>query len=227
MPLKFEVENLDDVPEALQEEYEEYEGRYRLKVEGVDDAKELKGALQKEREERKRAKERLAELEDERKAFEEKEAEKERQRLLEQEEFKSLWESEQQKARDMEERYTQLEREIQQKDVESNVNSLAAKHGAGEGHTELLKEQLLKYAKYNDGQVSYEVGGVPVPEEDVLGQLKGKYPSLFKGSGASGSGAAGVKPNGSGAAKRTPKGDFGGSRDERLAAIASRFEINE
>lgn len=50
MPLRFEVESLDEVPESLKTEYVEANGRYRLALEGYEDPVNLKSALQKERE---------------------------------------------------------------------------------------------------------------------------------------------------------------------------------
>lgn len=48
--LKFQLENLDGVDSSLHSFYEQTDTGYRLKVEGIDDGKELKNALQKERE---------------------------------------------------------------------------------------------------------------------------------------------------------------------------------
>ena len=68
------------------------------------------------------------------------------------------------------------------------------------------------------------MGGLITEKQEVLKHLKQKYPSLFKGSGASGSGATGGSGIGGTATKQ--KGDFGGSRNERLTAIAERFNLN-
>lgn len=49
MVLHAEVSSLDDVPEAVREHYIESDSGYRLAVEGIDDAAELKQTLQKVR----------------------------------------------------------------------------------------------------------------------------------------------------------------------------------
>ncbi len=49
MALQAEVDSLDGVAEPLREHYVEADGRFRLAVEGIDDAKELKATLTKVR----------------------------------------------------------------------------------------------------------------------------------------------------------------------------------
>lgn len=61
--LKFEIDSLEGLDESLHGFYEQHGEKYRLKVEGIDPADELKEALRKEREERRAAKERAEELE--------------------------------------------------------------------------------------------------------------------------------------------------------------------
>lgn len=63
MSLKFEVDSLDGLDEGIAGLYEQHGDKFRLKVEGIDPADELKEALRKEREERKAAKERAEALE--------------------------------------------------------------------------------------------------------------------------------------------------------------------
>lgn len=62
MALDVVVESLDNVPEAIREEYVERDGRYVLELNGafsVEDRDRLQGALKKERDEHKSTKERL------------------------------------------------------------------------------------------------------------------------------------------------------------------------
>lgn len=49
MALKLTVDNLESIPEDLRGYYTEKEGKYHLNVEGVQDTKGLKSALDKER----------------------------------------------------------------------------------------------------------------------------------------------------------------------------------
>lgn len=67
MTLKAQItaEEFAELPEALQEKYEENGDGYRLQVEGVefpDDVEKLRNALEREKEERRKAKERLSSL---------------------------------------------------------------------------------------------------------------------------------------------------------------------
>lgn len=60
--------------------------------------------------------------------------------------------------------------------------------------------------------------------DEALGMLVEQYPykdQILKGTGASGSGAAGNAGGGQG----KPAGNFGGTRDDRVAAIASKFNL--
>lgn len=61
--LKFELDNLDGLEEGVKALYTEHEGKYRLQVDGIDPADELKEALRKEREESRKHKDRLKEFE--------------------------------------------------------------------------------------------------------------------------------------------------------------------
>lgn len=70
--------------------------------------------------------------------------------------------------------------------------------------------------------------GVPADFDEALGMLVEAYPykdTILKGTGASGGGAQGGDKGGAngGGGGGTQKGNLGGSRDERRAAIASRF----
>lgn len=64
--LKFEVDSLDGVADPIKSLYEEREGRFRLRVEGIDPADELKEALRKERDLHKSAASKLSDMERER-----------------------------------------------------------------------------------------------------------------------------------------------------------------
>ena len=65
MSLKLEVESLDGMDENLQSLYEEQEGKYRLKVDGLPDVEKVEGKRKIEAEHRKKAEARAAEIEEE------------------------------------------------------------------------------------------------------------------------------------------------------------------
>ena len=214
MSLQFEVESLEGIDENIQQLYVEHEGKYRLAVEGIDPADELKDALRKEREDRAHAKERLRELE-------EAQAAAEQERLKEKEEFKTLWEREQEAKRELQEKYESFSKQVQQKEIELASNSIAAELTRDTKRAELLKEQIAKFARYTDEGVKYEMGGVEVGKEKIVEHLTENYGFLVDGSQASGGGAAGAK--GSGAAQKAGKVD--GDKKDRAAYFAEKFDL--
>lgn len=81
-------------------------------------------------------------------------------------------------------------------------------------------------AKNQNGNKLYSASnpGEPAGFDEALGMLVEQYPykdQILKGTGASGSGAAGNAGGGQG----KPAGNFGGTRDDRVAAIASKFNL--
>ena len=117
--LKFEVENLDSIDEGLRDLYEENNGVYRLKVEGIDPADELKSALKKERESSKEAANKLKELEAAK-------AETERQVLEEQGKYKELSERERKEKLETQSRLEELTRKIANSKRDAMVRDLAS-----------------------------------------------------------------------------------------------------
>lgn len=80
-----------------------------------------------------------------------------------------------------------------------------------------------KLVAYKDGQAIYSKAnpGQHAGFDEALEALVDAYPhkdQIIKSSGARGSGASGGKPG-----SATQKGDFGGTKAERQAAIAARF----
>ncbi len=67
MALQYEIDDVSELDESVQSLYQKDDesGKYRLAVEGIDDGKELKDALRKEREERAARQKRIDELEEE------------------------------------------------------------------------------------------------------------------------------------------------------------------
>ena len=55
MSLQLTVDTIDSLPEAVREFYEERDGKFSLKVEGIEDTSGLKSALKREREAREAA----------------------------------------------------------------------------------------------------------------------------------------------------------------------------
>jgi hypothetical protein len=83
--------------------------------------------------------------------------------------------------------------------------------------------KVVAYDSQNNKIYSRARPGELADFDEALDVLVDMYPhkdSILKGSGASGGGAG---SGGGGGAAQGPKGNFGGSKTERAAAIAARF----
>jgi ribosomal protein L20 len=154
------------------------------------------------------------------KELEEAQAAAEQERLKEKEEFKTLWEREQQAKKELQEKYEAFSKQVQQKEVELASSSIAAELTRDTKRAELLKEQIGKYARYTDDGVKFEMGGVEVDRSKVIEHLTESYGFLIDGSQATGGGATGSK--GSGAAKI---GKVDGDKKDRAAYFAQKFDL--
>ena len=136
------------------------------------------------------------------KELEEAQAAAEQERLKEKEEFKTLWEREQQAKKELQEKYESFSKQIMEKTIASESLKLMSSVAVDDSSLELLAEKAQRYAVYTDGDVKYEIGGVQVEADKVIETLSQKYPRLVKGSGATGGGAAGAKGSGAAPMKR-------------------------
>jgi predicted nuclease with TOPRIM domain len=202
MGLKYELEKIDDLDEATQQLYEQGDdGKYRLKVEGLDDGKELKEALRKEREDRLAAREKLKELE------------KEKQRLAEDAAKKSgdvdsLEKSWKEKfdsiVAEKDQELIKYQQMVSQMTVGSTATSLAAELFGEDAETlKYLVEKRLSY-EVKDGEPQVRVldenGKLSAMTlDDLKNEFKNskRLAKFVVGSRASGSGPPGAKPGGS------------------------------
>lgn len=186
MALKFEIDSLDGVDDAIKPLYQEHNGKFRLAVEGIDPADELKNALSREREERKSAKARTTELENELEQIRSQSMEKNR-------EFESLWKSEKTKAADWQGKYEALEKHIADKERMSVALGIARGITKDPVREELLLEKIMAATAYIEGQVQFS-GEVGSTAEQVQKYFATKYPFLADGLQSSGGGASGGNP---------------------------------
>jgi len=182
MSLKFEIDTLEGLSEAIQALYEKRGDKYRLKVEGIDPADELKEALRKEREERKAAKERADALEQA-----QREADEERAKQAGQ--FKDLFEREQKEKRDLSEKLATFMADMQRKEVALAATQIAGELTKDKGRAALLVQQAEQFARHSDDGVHFEIGGVKVERDKLVSHLKEQYPFLVDASGTTGGGA--------------------------------------
>lgn len=219
MALKYQIDKdeFEGLDEGQRGFYKETDNGFQLDVEGIDDGKELKEALRKEREERAAAKKRAKELEDA-------QAEAERKRLEEKEEYQTLYQQEQEAKAQREKELAELRDKVANSErttaAEGIVASLIDREAqGGVQRYELLRKEALHYIAHTPDGVKINGPDGEAWDAKQLGQyLSQQYPFLVDGSKASGGGAPGSR--GGGAAKQ---GNMGGSREERKAAIKSRF----
>lgn len=204
--LKFEISTLEGVDEALHALYEKRGDKYRLKVEGIDPADELKEALRKEREERKAAKERADTFEEAaRKAADEAARKNGDVEALD----KSWQEKLSKREQELLDEREGLAAQVRELTVGRTANEIAAELAVSGSAKALLPHiQQRLSMDIRDGRpavVVLDANGKP--SAATLDELKAEFASdpafapLIVGSKASGSGAAGAKPGG-GAVKR-------------------------
>lgn len=190
MSLKFEIDSLEGVDESLHGMYKQYNGKYRLQVDGIDDAAELKEALRKEREERAAAKTKLSE-------FEKQQQEVEQKRLEEKQEFEKLWKSEQEQRNSVTKELEELRGKIALKDRSSEAQRVAASLATETARAELLQKEAMGFIHHTPEGIKINGPGGEAWDAKQLGAyLKEKYPFLVDGSKASGGGAVGASGSG-------------------------------
>jgi hypothetical protein len=253
MALKAILEKIDDAPEALREHYTEQDGKFVLSVEPVggyalEDVSGLKSALGKERTTREnlekevvkykdldpdRARAALAELDELKKIDPSKEADKIANGKFEAAKVQLL------------EQHT---KEVKAKDdriatLTGAVDGLTRKQQAtlalaeAKGSVELLLPHVLAHTRVkeaDDGSFSVEVvdaagnvriadaQGTPMDVKGLVAEMRKSetFARAFDGDGHTGTDK---KPDAPGA--KIERGNFGGNRQERTAAIAAKFKL--
>lgn len=251
MALKLTVDSLDSVPEALHGEYEEHDGKFRLKVDGLEDTSGLKSALDKERKAAKdlaakmkrweslgKSDEEIAELI----AAQEKAAEEDAKKKGD---FDALRKQDRDK---YEKEKADLSKELDAARasergaiIENKLTTALVKAGATEEGIDLLPDRLAARIdiKTVDGKRSIRItqadGETPLAGsgqdglatfDDLVKEAVNKWPSLFKGSGAGGSGKQpGSDARGSGGKTITRKDFDALSSSERTAKMREGFRV--
>lgn len=210
--LEFEVDSLEGVEEAYHGFYQERDGGgFRLKVKGIDDGKELKNALEKERKARREAREELEQLREQTKDLDKMKKELDRLKAKgkdgdkddidqlkaaikeRQDEIEELKQAKEQ--RDTE--YSELQAKWQQRDIREQASKVARKLAKSDpGRADVLTDYAQALAEIEDGEVVFKINGVQAEAKEVEAYLIKKYPFLVDGTGADGGGAPGSGGNG-------------------------------
>jgi len=254
MALKAILEKLEDAPEAVREHYTEQDGKFVLGVEAVggyalEDVQGLKSALGSERTQRERlerdvvkfkdldpdkARAALAELEELKKIDPTAEADK-----IANTKFESA------KAQLLEKHTEEIGKRDQRiAQLSGAIDGLTRKQQAtlaiaeAKGSVELLLPHVLantRFKETDDGDFVVEVidragnvriadgKGTPMDLKGLVAEMRQSdtFSRAFDGDGQSGSGKEHDTGNGGGATKA----NFGGTREEREAAIAKKFKL--
>lgn len=224
--LKLELDNLDGLDDAVKSFYEEKDGKFRLKVDGVPDVSGLKNKVDQLLTEKKEA---------DRKAKEAAEAaEAERQAALAKSgDIDALRQS-------YEAKLTKREKELmdQLSGLQSQVHGLTVGQTAMAVAVELAmdgsSDVLLPHVKQRlsmeivDGQaVTRVLDKAGKPSAMTIEELKTEFAAnpafapIIKASKAAGGGASGGNNSGGGAPKS--KASLTGAQSERVAALKARF----
>lgn len=198
MALQFEIsaDDFEALDESQQGLYSKHGDGYRLQVEGIDPADELKEALRKEREERAEAKRRLQEHETEAQ-------QRERERLEKQQEWEQLSKTERERADKLERDLQEMRDQIANEKRSSTAASVAADLTRDTARAKLLQKEAAQFITYTPEGVKINgPDGDAWDSKQLAEHLKTTYPFLVDGSGSSGGGAAGQQPNGGAVTKK-------------------------
>lgn len=234
--LKLTVDSLEAVDEGLRDFYEERDGKFALKVEGLEDTSGLKSALEKERREKRELDKKVKRWEALGKSDEEiadllakhEEAEAKRAKeagdtdaILKQ--HREKWERE--KA-DLESELNAARASERSAIISTSVMSALTKAGATDEGVDLLPDRLAGRIKYEteDGKRVLRImqadGETPMAGsgkdgmatfDDLVKEAASKWPSLFQASGTTGGGRPPGK--GAGGAGVTKKSDLKTEKD--------------
>lgn len=191
MPLKYQLtaEEYAQLDEAKQSLYALQGDVYICQVEGIpqEDVSGLKAQLDRLLNEKKTEQEKRRQAEEQARREAEEKAKAEG-------DYKQLFESSQAKTSEWEQRYTQLQQSIEQRDINLAATRIATAIADG-ANAEILTEFIARRLKVSDGQVHVtdEAGNLSVGSLTDLQrefETAPRYASLVRGSQAGGGGAA-------------------------------------
>ena len=193
MALQFEIDSLDDLDESLKGLYAEHNGKYRLSVEGIDPADELKEALRKEREEKAEEKLKRKEQEAAKDALE-------RKALEEANNHKELSQRNDERAVKAEQELSALRSTISEGERKAAASDVVSKLTTDTAKARLLQREALEFiANTDDGIKINGVNGEAWDAQALESHLKESFSFLVDGSKARGGASQG---SGSGGATK-------------------------
>ena len=192
MALQFNItaEAFDALEESQQKLYEKNGEGYRLEVEGIDDAAELKEALRKEREDRAEAKRKLKEYESE--------AEKrERERLEKTQEWEQLSKADKDRADRLEREMGEMRDTISNEKRNASAASVVTELTRDTARARLLQKEAMQFITHTPEGIKINGPDGDAWDAKKLSEyLSQNYPFLVDGNQSSGGGASGGKNGG-------------------------------
>ena len=230
MTLKYQIDSLEGLDESIQAMYAEKDGKFVLAIEGLPQQEDVSGLKAK-----------VQELLDEKKAEADKRKAAEEQARLEREEALRKSGNVEELEKSWSEKYSRREAELtsaletERATLQGQIRDLTVGRTATEIATTLAvpgsAKALLPHierrlsVEQRDGKPAVVVlDAAGKLSAATLDELKAEFTNdpafapLIAGSKASGGGACGAGKGGGAA-----KGNIGGTKEERLAAISSRF----
>lgn len=202
MSLKYLIskEDFDQLEETIKGFYEEKDGEYQLKVDGIqteskpddslkEELEKLKGKHEEFLNETKTAKQEKQRLERELEEIKNKKAH-------ESGDFESLLKSSETKRQELEQKYNELQENIAKEKLDHEASKIANKLGNTPENAELLTHFVKQRLKYTDEglKVTDEQGNATISTVDELEKEfteSNKFSALVKGSSATGGSATG------------------------------------
>lgn len=204
--LEFELDSLDGLEEKTAGYYSEHNGKFRLRVSGLDPLDELKGALSKERIETKRLKGKISGLKN----------------VEDASDFKVLYENglvELQEAKSNHDSFvTQTNSESIARHALSIAKSLSKND---DSKRDLLSEKISEYVAIENGKVVLKLDGVEVDSSKIKDKVIGQFPYLCDGNQSSGGGAIGNSSGGAGSSAIMSREDFNNKSQAERAKFFS------
>ena len=123
------------------------------------------------------------------------------ERLKEQGEFKSLYETSQAELTTLRDEQSAYKKNIESKDINASALSIAATLTKDPARQNMLVEQIAKNAVYDDG-VKFAFGGIELDQAKLVEKIKTDFPFLVDGNPASGDRVKGGDKGGGAARKK-------------------------
>lgn len=181
----------------------------------------LKAKHQEAEKHRKEAEKKAAQIERER-------AEAERKKAEEEGNHQKLWETERERAERLEAELAARDEQLAERDKrevefkrDTETRNLVSELTTDAKRQNALNKLVKDHVQIVDGEKQYQVDGVTIDKDRLVKYIREEYPSLVDGSGMTGGGATGA--NRGGASQVKP--NMSGSREERKAAIAAKFNL--